>query len=270
MQAGILRITALAIACTALASCADSTKAPAGTQVSLSFTTAPAAGASFSTSAGASATSAADNVEITSAQLVVARMELQSAGASCTSEAAAGDDEHDGQNHDGQDDHDCAELNVGPTIVSLPTGSAVKATLEGTIPAGSYSALEARIRPIRADGDKGKASAAFLAANPDWAGKSLIVKGTLNGTPFTYTGTPRAEFETVFDPPLEVGAEPVNITVQVDKSKWFLDPSGAVIDPATADPVLQAQIAQNIRRSFRAFRDNDRDGHDDHDGHHHD
>ena len=77
-------------------------------------------------------------------------------------------------------------------------------------------------------------------------------------------GTPRAEFETVFDPALTVGTDPVNITVQVDMSKWFLDASGNVIDPATTDPVKQAQIAQNIRRSFRAFRDNDRDGHDDH------
>jgi hypothetical protein len=259
MPFGTLRTSILAVAGVALASCADSTKPAAGSPVSLSFTTAPAAGASFSTSPSTSAAPTADNLVITSAQLVVARMELQSTGASCTSEAAAGDDEHDSQA-----DHDCAELNVGPTVVSLPTGTAVTATLEGTIPAGSYSALEAKIRPIRADGDKGKASTAFLAANPDWAGKSLIVKGTLNGTPFTYNGTPRAEFETVFDPALTVGTAPVNITVQVDMSKWFLDRSGAVINPATTDPVQQAQIAQNIRQSFRAFRDNDRDGHDDH------
>ena len=259
MQAGILRISALAIACTVVVSCADSTRAPAGSPVSLSFSTA-AAGASLSRSADASAAPAADNIEITSAQLVVARMELQSTGASCTSEAAAGDDDHD--------EHECAELNVGLTIVSLPIGSDVKATLAGTIPAGSYSALEARIRPIRADGDRGKASADFLAKNPDWAGKSLIVKGKLNGTTdFTYAGTPRADFETLFDPPLVVGTDPVNITVHVDMSKWFLDSSGAVIDPATTDPVKQAQIAQNIRRSFRAFRDDDHDGHEDH---HHD
>jgi hypothetical protein len=257
MQAGILRISALAMVCTALVSCADSTKAPAGSQVSLSFTTAPAAGASFSSSADVAPAASTDKVEITSAQVVVARMELQSTGASCTSQAVAGDDDHD--------EHDCAELAVGPTIVTLPTGTAVTAKFEGPIPAGSYSALEARIRPIRADGDHGRASADFLAKNPDWAGKSLIVKGKLNGTTdFTYTGTPRAEFETAFDPPLTVGADPVNITVQVDMSKWFLDASGNVIDPATTDPVKQAQIAQNIRRSFRAFRDNDRDGQEDH------
>jgi hypothetical protein len=255
MQVGILRISTLAVACAALVSCADSTKPAANNQVSLSFTTAPAAGASFSSSADVAPAPTTDKIEITSAQVVLARMELQSTGASCTSEAAAGDDDHN--------EHDCAELNVGPTIVSLPTGSAVTATLEGTIPAGSYSALESRIRPIRADGDHGKASTDFLAKNPDWAGKSLIVKGKLNGTDFTYTGTPRAEFETVFDPPLTVGTDPVNITVQVDMSKWFLDSTGAVIDPSTTDPVKQAQIAQNIRRSFRAFRDNDRDGHED-------
>ena len=261
MQAGILRISALAIACTAVVSCADSTKAPVGSRVSLSFTTAPATGATLSRSADVAPTTT-DKIEITSAQVVVARMELQSTGASCTSQAAAGDDDHN--------EHDCAELAVGPTIVTLPTGSAVTAKFEGPIPAGDYSALEARIRPIRADGDHGAASADFLAKNPDWAGKSLVVKGKFNGTDFTYNGTPRAEFETAFDPPLTVGTDAVNITVQVDMSKWFLDASGNVIDPATTDAVKQAQIAQNIRRSFRAFRDNDRDGHDDHDGHHHD
>jgi hypothetical protein len=262
MQAGTFRISALAIACTALVSCADSTTPAAGSQVSLSFTTAPAAGATLSRSADVAAAPATDKLEITSAQVMVARMELQSTGASCTSDAAAGDDDHD--------EHECAELNAGPTIVTLPLGSAVTTTLDGAIPAGTYSALEARIRPIRAEGDRGKASAAFLAANPDWAGKSLIVKGKLNDKDFTYTGTPRADFETAFDPPLTVGTDPVNITVQVDMSQWFLDRTGNVIDPSTTDPVQLAQIAQNVRRSFRAFRDNDRNGHDDRDDHHHD
>jgi hypothetical protein len=40
-----------------------------------------------------------------------------------------------------------------------------------------------------------------------------------------------------------------------------VDKSGATLDPTV--PANQATIAQNIRQSFRAFRDNNRDGRDD-------
>jgi hypothetical protein len=228
--------------------------------VSLSFSTAPAGGASLSSSAAASTAPAADALTFTSAKILVARMELQSAGATCTSQNVSGDDDH-------LNEQECAELQVGPTIVDLPLTAGTVQVLGGNIPAGTYSALEAKIRPIRAQGDKGKASAAFLTANPGWEGKSVIVTGTFtsNGVakPFTYEGAPRAEFETTFPHPIAVGAatDPVNLTVQVDVAKWFVDKSGATLDPTV--PANQATIAQNIRQSFRAFRDNNRDGRDD-------
>ena len=71
--------------------------------------------------------------------------------------------------------------------------------------------------------------------------------------------------ERTFSPPLSVSSLPVNLTVHVDLANWFRTRSGAVIDPRTANaPGLNAAIvADNIRRSFRAFRDDDHNGRDD-------
>ncbi len=68
-----------------------------------------------------------------------------------------------------------------------------------------------------------------------------------------------------FDPPLDVGGDAANITVHVDLDRWFVGANGALIDPATAGPggPNEAITADNIRRAFRAFRDDERRG-DDH------
>lgn len=268
------RVLCLLGAAASLAACADSTKPGASMPMSLSFTTAASAtagGASASRSPLAprfdvTTTDGANTLVITKAQVVVARAELQQAGATCASDADAGDD--DGGHADAEHS-ECAEIAVAPTVVDLPVTSAVVKTLDVTIPAGTYSALEAKIRAVRAE--RGAASAAFLAANPGFAGASVRVEGTFNGTPFVYTGSPAANLETIFSPPMVVDASPVNLTVNVDLSTWFRSSTGTLIDPSTANAggLNAAVVANNIRRSFRAFRDDDRNGHDDdgRDGH---
>ena len=81
----------------------------------------------------------------------------------------------------------------------------------------------------------------------------------------------RAEFETSFSPTLAVDDAPVNLTVHADVTTWFKTQSGTVIDPATATPggPNAGLVTDNIRRSFKAFRDDDRNGHDDGDDHAH-
>lgn len=246
----------------ALVACSDTTKPAGKAPMTVSFATAPSSGAALSLSPEAGAlrsvtvTSGSDVLVINTAQVVVARMELQRSGASCTSKEDAGDDH--------ADEDRCAELAVEPTVIDLPVDAAVITGLNVAIPAGTYSALEAQIRPVRGHGPN---ATAFLTAHPEFAGASIRVTGTFNGKDFTYTGSPRAEFEKEFDPPLTVGTAPVNLTVHADLSNWFKTESGALIDPATAnaDGPNANTVAQNIRRSFRAFRDHDHDGHDDDD-----
>lgn len=246
-----------------VAGCSDSTGTAAGRPVSISFATAamPGTVASLSPSTlgvsrSVTATSGTSTIVINRAQLVVARMELEQVDGACTSGAAAGDDEGEA--------NECREMTVAPTIVDLPVDATVASPLQVVVPAGTYRALEAKIRPIRADSDHGKGSSAFLAAHPEFAGVTVRVEGTYNGTAFTYTGAPRAEFETVFNPTIVVDTKPANVTVNVDLGSWFKDGTGALIDPASTNSADKARIANNIRRSFRAFHDDNRTGRDEH------
>jgi hypothetical protein len=202
-----------------------------------------------------------DALVITKAQLVLSRIELQRVGATCASEAATGDDDKD---KDKDKNEECAELQLAPTLVNLPVTNAVVTALNVTIPEGSYSSLEAKLRPIHSSA-KGKGSSAFLTANPGLDGVSVLVEGTFNGSPFTYKGAAKADVERNFSPPLVVTSAPVNLTVNVDLVSWFKTPSGALIDPRTANAggANAATVASNIKRSFRAFRDKNRNGHDD-------
>lgn len=200
---------------------------------------------------------------ITRAQLVLARVELQRVGATCTSTEAAGDDDVT------PDSEHCAELELAPTLVELPVSGGVSSTLTVDVPEGRYASLEAKIAPVAARNGSGHhGSAAFLAAHPDLAGVSVRVEGTFDGRPFVYVGAPRAHLETVFDPALAVASGGANLTIGVELTGWFRGADGSPLDPATAlaggpNAVL---VAGNIVRSFSAFRDEDRDGRDDHGG----
>lgn len=253
-----------------LTACAADSTGPgaAGRQsMTVSFTTAAKAGTAASRidvgglARSLTDTSGSNVLVISKVELVLARLELERVGATCNSDEAAGDDDHRGS------DDSCAELELAPSLVSLPVNGGVATALNVTIPAGTYSSLEAKVRPVETNrGHSGAGTAAFLAAHPDLAGVSVRVVGTFNGKAFTYTAAPRAELEIEFKPALVVADSAANITINVDVSKWFRTNSGALIDPATAlDGRSNANlVAANIRASIHAFRDNDRDGRDDH------
>ena len=247
--------------------CSDSSGPQTARDVSLSFATMPSvlAGASqASSAAGAAGTSAlvvrdaAHTLTITRAEVVLSELELATTTATpCDSVDDRGDDR--GGNH--HDDH-CTSLELGPMLVELPVDSSVITVLTIAIPVGSYAALEAKVRPASDDDSSARA---FSAAHPEFARASVRAEGTFDGAPFIYIGAPRTHVEMQFDPPLDVSGDAANITVHVDLDRWFMGANGALIDPATAGPggPNEAITADNIRRAFRAFRDDERRG-DDH------
>jgi len=248
--------------------CSGATSPDAGSGLTVSFSAqAPVSSSELSfvsvSSRAISVSSGSDVLAISRIQLVLARMELFHAGGACDSGENAGDDT--------VDEHACAELELAPSLVDLPVDGALAGVLSVDVPPGDYAALEAKVRAVRAGEGHGEGSQAFLAAHPELAGVSVVVTGTFNGVPFTWTGAPRAEFETSFSPTLAVDDAPVNLTVHADVTTWFKTQSGTVIDPATANPggPNAGLVTDNIRRSFKAFRDDDRNGHDDGDDHAH-
>ncbi len=262
-------LTLAAVAATlSLTACAGDSTGPASgasRPLSLSFSTAAATAASGSLAVSPSlaATSGADALVVTSVQIVLARVELQRVGATCASTEAAGDDRA------GDDDKSCAELELAPGVVDVPVDGTTAKALTVAVPAGTYSAFEAKIRPVETNGRRGAGSAAFLTAHPDLAGVSVRVQGTYNGKAFTYAGAPEAGIESAFSPPLVVDAAGAagaqNVTVHVSLENWFRTASGVLVDPGTANAggPNAGLVRENIRRSFKAFRDDDRNGRDD-------
>lgn len=217
--------------------------------LSLSVTTKlPEPSASVSSPSGFSADVQVGNgtpsVSITSAQIVLAEIELSGSGPCSAS---------------GEDDN-CAEVELGPLFVDLPVNGTTKAILDAQVPAGSYSELEAELDAVMS----GEESATtFLTEHSDLAGLSVRVSGVFtdaDGMPhnFTFTSNVEAEIEMTFSPPVTVGASTSNLTIDVDLGSWFKDASGAVIDPT--NPTTAEAINANIKRSFKAFEDDDRDG----------
>jgi hypothetical protein len=196
--------------------------------------------------------SGANSLTINQAEIVLARIELSPSGGCATT---------------GETD-DCDELQVGPTLVTLPVDGTTKVVLDAVVPTGTYSALHAKLDAVTS-GDDEPGAAAFLTAHPDFQGVSVKVSGVFTDASsqthsFTFTSAADAEIEAGFQPPVTVGASTSNLTVAVDVASWFKDATGAVIDPTNA--ANAAAIGSNIERSFRAFEDDDRDGIDDHEG----
>lgn len=246
------QIAAAVIAISALAACADTTGTGGTRPVSLSFSTASiaptaAAGVRFAVS------TTPDPLVITRAQVVFSKTELERAGASCAAATP-------------NDDHDCPDIKGGPMLVDLPVDAATRTALTVSIPAGTYDEFEGKIDAIDSETEgPGNDAAAFLAANPQFRGVSIRVEGTYNGQPFVYTSNVETQLELHFVPALVIDGATGNVTVHVDLGSWFRAADGSRIDPSTANAggANRSIVEENIKRSFDAFEDHDRDGHRD-------
>lgn len=236
-----------------LIACKDTTGVGGRLPLSVSFVTAaassaPAASLAPAPGAAFDATPAPALPAVTKVQLVLSHVELAQTSATCTA-ASHGED------------GDCQELELDPMLVDLTPGTGVKSAITAVVPAGTYTSFQAVVGPVRA-GDNESGAKAFLAKYPDFAGKSIRIEGTYANKSFVYESALRGEIETSFDTPMAVTKDGMNLTVALDMSKWFRAADGTVIDPATAAPgtANHELVARNIRRSFRAFEDNDRSG----------
>jgi len=229
------------------------------------------------------------SVSIASAQIVLSRLKLQDGVCSGDDgDDAEGEDadtldaddapvvvsdepddpdtnETDGENEeeDGDEDEGCPPLSVGPVLIDLPLDGTTAVVLDAFVPAGTYKRLQARLHAVK-PGDEGVAD--FLAAHPEFEGISVKVVGVFTDAggaahDFTFTSDLNVVSAINFETPVTVDAGTTNLTINVDVGSWFTSGSGAVIDPTNAD--TQNAIEKNIRRSLRAFEDDDHDGDED-------
>ncbi len=240
--------------------CNEGGSGPAGTgrlTFQLSNSTGAAAAPTF--------TSGADVLTITKVQVVARKIRLERAPGTCPADSAAvsaGPSASDGGGETDQEHHDkeCADVRLAPMLLEPPVDASAKAQFSVDLPEGTYQEMKIQIHKPTPS----KRDSALLADHPEFQGISIKVTGTFNGAAFTFTTPVTAEVEVELPTPVEVVAgTPAAVTLQVDLSTWFNGEGGALLSPIQPTEQTRHRIEQNIRRSFRVFRDHDHDNHPD-------
>lgn len=198
----------------------------------LSFSVRAGSGAS---AASAKALTVTTGIAVSRIRLVIRKVELETAGGSETDEVAS-----------------------GPYLLDLSGAALDSGTpsqlLAASFTPGTYSELKFELHKA----DSGETGANADLTDMIAAGASVIVDGTIDGAPFTFTSAVDAQQQ--FEGTL-VLTDGSNLTLQVDPSSWFVS-SGARLDPRNSSN--RSQIENNIQNSFKAFQDDNHDGTPDH------
>lgn len=238
----------LTLGAVALTGCSDPTQVALRGGVAVSFATqAPTAGSpapAFSRAAALDDTlvTGSDTLILASVEIVLRKVELKPAE---TADCGVSPELTE-----------CEEIELGPVLVTLPLAPGADSTFGVEAPASTYSRIDFEVHKV-SGGDPD--DAAFLQAHPEFADLSIRVQGTFNRTAFTFETDVDVEQELDLVPALVVDAmTPTNVTVRVDVSTWFRSGTGALLDPS--DVGNQSVVQDNIKNSFKAFEDKDRDG----------
>src|SRR5207247_8634005 len=124
--------------------------------LSLSFTTKSASlGAGSGASADLQIGTGANSLTLSQAQIVLAEIELSPGGSCSTTDEA----------------DDCDALETAPALVDLPVDGTPKVALDGVVPPGTYSALQAQLDAVTPDEDE-PGGTRLLHAHPNLPGLS--------------------------------------------------------------------------------------------------
>jgi hypothetical protein len=139
-----------------------------------------------------------------------------------------------------------SKFETGMVTVSIPVEGGTSREITSQIAAGTYDRFEMDIRTLR-------------------------VQGTYDGSPFDVTMQINDEMESRLVPALVVadGSASTAVRVALDLQSWFRSEAGGLLDPrqAGSDSTIAATIRANVRSSFDAAEDHDRERADDDSGH---
>lgn len=248
MHSSRLQLLALLALAPLATGCSDSDTGEVSLQVSTRHVPTVGSAADVTVAPGQlTITAGSDEIVVDQVQLVLRKIRLDGAPtASCP--------------EDGEGDSQCAGVHLGPVLFDLPLDETAEPTLDALVPVGTYDHLKLQIhKPSNATED-----ADLVTEHPEMENVSIRVLGTYNATPFTFTSDLTEVEDLTLAQVVEVSADgQLPITLRVDVAGWFLNVGGTgLIDPALANDggSLESVVEQNIRASFRAFRDGDADG----------
>ena len=249
------KIAGLAVVVTGLAACSDGFGPGGDSPKRVSFTV------STSVPGQAPGLAAADSIKNGGHTLVLSKVELVlraiklkrvEGSVDCSDD----DSRSSAPSASSSDDDGCEKFVAGPMLLDLPLGAAPKRLVTVEVDTGTYRRLEFKIHKPEDDGDDAE-DTQFLRDHPDLDRISVRVTGTYDGRTFVYISDLSAKQRTDLVPPLVVGTRAnTDLALVVDVRKWFVDVSGALVDPQSG---LKGQrnddlVRDNIKRSFRFFQ----------------
>lgn len=149
---------------------------------------------------------------------------------------------------------DSVNFKTGPFVVKLNLNSSINLFTTAMIPVGSYDKIKFEIHKIE-DSETLGIDTAFSYGGGRY---SVVVYGKFNLIPFIYRSTKSAHQKLNFGTQVGVNSQTKsNITLKVQPYTWFWNGSDYM------DPFISSNendIDNNIKASFKAFKDNDRNG----------
>lgn len=158
-------------------------------------------------------------------------------------------------------DSDSLDFKTESFVLDLDLSGGLNTVAVQEIPEGSYNKVSFRIHKPEEFEDVGDPD--FYEGDSGSERFSVVVKGMYGGQPFTFKSRRTAKQRINIQPALMITdtTTAVNVTLSVDVHSWFVDPDdGALLNPT--DEGDESAIDDAIKESFRAYRDDDKDGDD--------
>ena len=188
-----------------------------------------------STATAAGALTAGGGVDVTRVRIVVERIKLEAAGS--RSVDSSGDASED-------------EIVNGPFLLDLKDAAlagGITQVFEVDAKPGTYKNLKFKLHKL-SGGDP---------QFPGMADLSIAIEGTIGTRSFTFTSKVDGEQEPIVGTFTISDGTANNVTLSIDPSGWFVK-DGTLLDPTVE--ANRPEIENNIKASFKAFDDDDRNG----------
>jgi len=148
--------------------------------------------------------------------------------------------------------NDSVNFKTGPFVLRLNMNSSVNLISTAYIPEGTYDKVMFEVHKLQ-DGEIVDTAFSFGGGR-----YSVVVYGKFNLVPFIYRSTKSAKQKITFSPGVGISSNTkANITLKVQPYTWFWNGSD-YMDPAVLSN--ENDIDNNIKASFKAFKDNDKNG----------
>lgn len=145
---------------------------------------------------------------------------------------------------------------TGPYVINLSLDGTLKELMNGYVVRDIYT--KAKFQVHKAEDGQQISDPEFIEGTGENQRYSFIIKGTYNGTPFTYKSKKSMDIVINFNKSSNVKNKTHNFTMLFNKTGWFMNGS-AVLNPNL--PQNADLIDNNIKASFKkAFLDDNKDG----------